>query len=539
MGWYNNLSVLYKIMIIPVVGIIGFSLFLFTNYQGNQANVGRLEEIRDIYFPVLNLSSSNEVKLDGVVEQLNTAVTIGEADMLKGAESLRVEILESITKMKQIQPDREFQLKNIENQFNAFYQAAFSLSSSMIDGTADFSKIGEIAANKTALEDRVKKSFNEYHKESNEQFLSLIQQAEDANKQSLIVNFVIGTVTVGIILITSLAIALLMTRAIGSVVSSLKDIAKGDGDLTKRIAVPGNDEVGELVKWFNTFVEKLQGTIGDVIAIVSPLAEMAQDLKSVSANTNQVAIDQTRDAEYVCSSMNDMLASIAQVASHAKLAADAACDTDVQAKEGQVVVENTVQSIEQLASEVDKAANVILQLEKDSENVGGILDVIKGVAEQTNLLALNAAIEAARAGEQGRGFAVVADEVRTLASKTQESTLEIQTVIEQLQAAATQAVHVMQNGREQGKQSVEQVNRTGETLETITTKVGSITEMNNEIATATEKQQSASSSISGKVNEMQQAAESAHQATEKVADLSVSLEKYSYQLNCVAGQFKI
>lgn len=539
MGWYNNLSVLYKIMIIPIVGSIGFALFLFTNYQSNTSNINRLEEIRDVYFPVLELASANKVRLERITEQLNTAVTIGEADMLNEADVINKNIMSSLERMKQLQPNRSDQISVIEKDFTNFYKAAFSLSKSMIDGTADFSKVAEIAAAKSALQGAVTQGFSDYHGVSNEQFLSLIEEAESAGRSSLIVNLMIGVVTVSIIVMTSFAIAMLMTKAIGSVVASLKDIAQGDGDLTKRIDVQGKDEIGELVTWFNTFVEKLQSTIGDVIAIVSPLSQMAQDLKSVSANTNQAAINQTRDANYVCSSMDDMLSSIAQVASHAKLAAEAATDTDGQAKEGQIVVGNTVSSIEELATEVDKAANVIIQLEKDSENVGGILDVIKGVAEQTNLLALNAAIEAARAGEQGRGFAVVADEVRTLASKTQESTLEIQTVIEKLQVAATEAVQVMQNGREQGKKSVEQVNKTGDTLETITAKVGSITEMNNEIASATENQQSSSASISEKVNEMQQAAETAHKATEKVADLSVSLDQFSDKLNHVAGQFKI
>jgi len=341
------------------------------------------------------------------------------------------------------------------------------------------------------------------------------------------------------LLATSMLVAVSITKVLTSVALSLRDIAEGEGDLTQRITIENRDEVGEVVRWFNLFVDKLQFTVSEVIAIVEPLTNASQTLKSVSADSNSAAVEQNKNAHYMSESMNEMLKEINDVASHANIAADATKDTDKAAIAGKIVVESAVHSIDAFATEVEVAAAVVLQLKKDTENVGVILDVIRGVADQTNLLALNAAIEAARAGEQGRGFAVVADEVRTLASKTQESTREINAVIEKLQVAASKAVDVMKNGRERGKQSVDQASRTGESLQVISSKVGSIAEMNQEIAAVTKRQQQETIIISQKVKHMQEAAEISRCATEKVADLSINLESYAEKLSKVASQFKI
>ena len=333
--------------------------------------------------------------------------------------------------------------------------------------------------------------------------------------------------------------AVAVTKSVQQVSRSLQNIAEGEGDLTRRIDQTSNDEVGELAHWFNVFVQKLHSTIGEVVHVIPPLTEVAQDLNAVSSETSQASQRQSQSANIVSTAMDDMLGSVNNVAGNAGSAAQAANDADKEAKEGLTIVQNTVSSINDLAAEVERAAEVIVQLESDTESVGGILDVIKGIAEQTNLLALNAAIEAARAGEQGSGFAVVADEVRTLASRTQESTHEIQKVIEQLQSAAQSAVQVMSQGKEQAQKSVDQAGATGASLQAITAKVTSITDMNQQIANATEEQQRFANDIQQNVLGMRDASQSAEQNTDRVNNLSFNLQNLADQLQKVALQFRV
>jgi methyl-accepting chemotaxis protein len=299
------------------------------------------------------------------------------------------------------------------------------------------------------------------------------------------------------------------------------------------------DELGDLEQWFNVFIEKLHKTIGDVIHAINPLTEVAEQLNHVSTETTRTSADQRRSSELVSKTMNDMIENVRSVALSASAAAQAAGDADKQAHDGIAIVQSNVTAINELADEVERASGVITKLESDAESVGSILGVIKDIAEQTNLLALNAAIEAARAGDQGRGFAVVADEVRTLASRTQDSTHEINAVIEQLQSAARSAVEVIDQSKEHASYSVEKALATVNSLETITTNVASITDMNNKIAVATDEQQQSAQSIENSMNNMHEASKTAESSTKKVSELSGSLHTLATQLNSVAQQFKV
>ena len=539
MRWYNNLSVMYKILMIPLVGTIGLSVFLMLTYHSTSQNVSRLSKIRDVYFPVLEKASADRVNLDRMTEHLNTAVSIGEAEELRTAQGMHTEIQKTITELKQLQPERNADLDKMDQDYLAFSNAAIGLVQDILGGKMDMAKMSERVQAKNVLLEKVQKDFVSYQETSHQNFISLVEEADRSGHRDLLVNLGVGIITALVLAGTAFAVAFLMKNALEKLARSLRDIAEGEGDLTSRLSVTSADEVGEVVKWFNTFVEKLQHTVGDIVAIVKPLGEMSQELRNVASNTNRTAVEQNQNANFVSNSIREMLQEIQEVAKHANEAANMARDTDKAADDGKLVVEKTIHSIDAFANEVELASSVVLQLQKDTENVGVILDVIRGVAEQTNLLALNAAIEAARAGEQGRGFAVVADEVRTLASKTQESTREINNVIEQLQIAATKAVSVMNGGRERGKLSVEQASHTGESLQVISHKVDSITAMNGEIANVTNRQEKTTAMIIQRIADSQKAAEVVRVSTERVADLSVNLEDYAGKLSRVAGQFKI
>ena len=330
-----------------------------------------------------------------------------------------------------------------------------------------------------------------------------------------------------------------ISRSVLKVARSLEAMAQGDGDLTVRLHHDGQDELAELVNGFNQFISKLRDSIRAVVDSVSQLrATTGQLASSSNAATAQIAaqgnaIDQTTTA------LSEMFMTVKHVAEHAADASAAATAADSEARSGSAVVDRTIAAINDLAGEVASTAQAIAQLEGYTSNVGTILATIRGIAEQTNLLALNAAIEAARAGEQGRGFAVVADEVRNLASRTQQSTVEIQGVLEELQHSAKGAVQAMQRGTDMARRGVEQSDVAGNSLRAITDKVSAITVVNSQIATATEEQAQTSQLIQGYVHEIHQMAQDAISATSELDNVSQALQQVTDNLNRITGQFRV
>ena len=539
MNWLSSLRIKYKILMISLVGSVGFLIFLGLVVNSGIKNHDRLERVQSVHFPFLEFAKTNTVLLDRSNELMANAASTGETEMLNLAEEVVVELKNNLVKQSELKPELASQISTAQENVTEFYQKSSALTRSMINGTVDYNQLAALAQEKTRLSERSSEQLRAIRVAALASFYDTIQAISDEQESNLTLGVVIGLVAISALLLIGISIAVMVTKSVEQVSQSLQDIARGEGDLTRRIKLSSQDEVGEMARWFNVFVEKLHSTIGEVVQVIPPLSEVAQDLNAVSTETSQASQRQSQSANIVSTAMDDMLSSVNNVANNAGSAAQAANDADKEAKEGLTIVQSTVSSINDLAVEVERAAEVITQLESDTESVGGILDVIKGIAEQTNLLALNAAIEAARAGEQGRGFAVVADEVRTLASRTQESTHEIQKVIEQLQTAAQSAVQVMSHGKEQAKKSVDQAGATGASLQAITAKVTSITDMNQQIANATEEQQRFANDIQRNVLGMRDASQSAEQNTDRVNNLSSSLQNLADQLQKVALQFRV
>jgi len=331
----------------------------------------------------------------------------------------------------------------------------------------------------------------------------------------------------------------LISHNILNVVDSLRDMAKGNGDLTKRLTTKSTDEIGELVDSFNRFVEKLQHIIGEVYSSTTQLAAAAEEMSVITVSSTENVSKQQRETEQVATAMNEMTATVMEVSNNAEQAAESTGQADTQAQEGRQVVNDTVESINLLAKEVDSAANVIHELEQNSDSIGSVLEVIRGIAEQTNLLALNAAIEAARAGEQGRGFAVVADEVRSLASRTQQSTQEIQSMIERLQSGAQRAVEVMATSRTRAQSSVEKSEKAGDSLTVITEAMSNIMAMNTQIAEASKQQSEVAEEINQNIVNISTIAEESASSTSELSQSNIALAELSSKLQGLVGQFKI
>ena len=327
--------------------------------------------------------------------------------------------------------------------------------------------------------------------------------------------------------------------AVGSIEYIAKDIEAGNCDLTRPLE-SGKNPIGvRLADAVNKMTHAFSEIIREVAESSNQVAESSDGMSKAARITQDSVNRQRSEAEQVATAMTEMTASVQEVARNAASGANVAKEADQQSANGTKVVEGTIREIDLLANNVERAAGVIHELEKDSESIGSVLDVIQGIAEQTNLLALNAAIEAARAGEYGRGFAVVADEVRSLASRTQESTQEIQTIIDSLQGRSKEAVKVMSEGQKQAGVGVEQAQAAGAALAEIASKVTELELVTTQISVAADQQSTVAEDINRSILSISEASEANAEAANHASSESESLSGLAVQMNAKVSEFKV
>ncbi|AMT89790.1 chemotaxis protein [Pseudomonas koreensis] len=368
---------------------------------------------------------------------------------------------------------------------------------------------------------------------------ALKQQLDASNTSGTLIELSLGlfAALIGLLLVWLMARS--VTKPILGVAHMLEDIASGEGDLTRRLAYDKQDELGQLAGWFNKFLDKLQPIIAEVKRSVQDARNTADQSSAIATQTSAGMEQQYRQVDQVATASHEMSATAQDVARSAAQAAEAAKDADRATRQGLTVIDHTTASIDTLAADMSAAMVQVEGLAANSEKIGTVLETIRAIAEQTNLLALNAAIEAARAGEAGRGFAVVADEVRNLARRTQESVEETRQVIEQLQNGTQEVVGAMGNSHRQAQGSVEQVGQAVTALRQIGDAVTVISDMNLQIASAAEEQSAVAEEINNNVATIRDVTESLSGQANESARVSQSLNSLANQQQRLMDQFRV
>lgn len=371
------------------------------------------------------------------------------------------------------------------------------------------------------------------------QVMAMDDQVSGSLEDAIVGSVTTSSIALIVIVLLALVVVRSIIRPLKSAVGAMNDIASGDGDLTRRLDMSGRDELSQLALAFNSFADQVQDLVRRVHGSTATLNEATVELNQVMGEAGEGVERQKSESDQVATAMNEMTAAAQEVAGNASEASDAASHAGAQVCDAQGLVHQATEVIGGLSRQVEDGVQVIEQLGADSRKIDSVLEVIREIADQTNLLALNAAIEAARAGDAGRGFAVVADEVRTLARRTQQSTEEIQDMIERLQSGARNAVTVIRSISERSEATVEETRQVNEALQRISKAVNTINEMNTQIASAAEEQTSVSETINQNVHEIVAITEQTAQGTRRAEDTTHRLTGLAAELSDQVRRYKV
>ncbi|WP_445778167.1 methyl-accepting chemotaxis protein [Shewanella sp.] len=539
MSWFSNLSIFKKVGLIFVLSVIIFAVNLAISTVAINKNRDTLSFMETKVAQRVELANQNVIFVQRLDELYTQAVSFADEDLLENANKIFTSLKSNLSNLSATDPQESVTLGQLSQQLNDYNSMTLSLAQGMLDGTIDMANVGQISQNKAKVFEGLTKGITAYKANKVDEFSLTIKEASDRSEHSLYLTLSIGLALLVLMAIATISIAKAISGSAGDVAQSLGELADGKGNLRHQLTVAGTDELGQVSSNFNRFLRLLAQSIERVVNVTSPLLNSASSLKERMTVATKATKKQSQDAKTVHMSMEEMRHSVNDISHSAQQAAEAAQVAEQEATEGLAVVQRTVRISQELNAGIELASKSINELAKDTESVGSILNVITSIAEQTNLLALNAAIEAARAGEQGRGFAVVADEVRALASKTADATKEIRNVLDKLKVAAESSVSTMGGAIAKSSENERFAKDTGEALSSIQSKIVSINSMNTHIASATEQQSLVAAQVANNVVEMNASFEQTLGILAEVQDISQGLDGFANELSNATSQFKL